>query len=352
MVTTSDGATVIEVVRAPMNLAPLWLRVGVVATLLAGTLAALYFSGDEKIVLLILISAMICVTLIGGLLLVLSGGPTKSRRRTEVLLRAVWRDGTLDLRGGDIPGGSVEFPGREITDIRVDFHGGLDGSTPHMHLALCRQGQASMILLAGEDPGCLLWLGDALRRLAGLPGRQARMAAWLARKAEGLGPDPTQPRAVVPLQPAPLAMIAPHPDQPPVENPYLPASVAVVPVLAYATPGRSQPGRQGVEFVAGRMFYWLAGKEPYSAFISATVSQIQVVWHQEVVEFPSLGVYGAYVGAAAPGWLNLCTLDGIRDTLAGLPPETLREAARLLNELLGVEGNVYPQRHAQATAHT
>ena len=49
--------------------------------------------------------------------------------------------------------------------------------------------------------------------------------------------------------------------------------------------------------------------------------------------------------------LYLCTVGGVHGVLTGLPPENLRDAARLLNDLLGVGGSVYSiDAHADTRA--
>jgi hypothetical protein len=117
-----------------------------------------------------------------------------------------------------------------------------------------------------------------------------------------------------------------------------------VPVLAYATPGRTASLNRGNEFKPSGMILWFTYDAAHAAFISATVSRIQVVWQEGVAEFPCASVYGVYVGAVselAPLTLYVCMLDGTHGVLTGAPPDMLRNAARMLNELLGVEGSVY-----------
>ena len=92
------------------------------------------------------------------------------------------------------------------------------------------------------------------------------------------------------------------------------------------------------------MVLWFNYDAAHAAFISATVSRIQVVWQEGVAEFPCAGAFGVYVGAAselAPLTLYLCMHDGVHGVLTGALLELLRDATRMLNDLLGVEGSVY-----------
>jgi len=343
-----DGGEVIDV---PPSRAPAFPFVGRVVALLATLVYAAagisLLDGPREMLPLAIV---LCMGFPVGLaFLVWSSVRPPAKRQAGLRLSALWRSGTLTLRGPDIPYGPEEVNGREITDVRVDFHGGIDRTVPHMRMTLCRRGGTPLLLLAEQDPGDLLVVADTLRRLLGLPSRTQRMAAWFGRMAAGSGQAPAAPIPVLadatarsPVVPLPADMTT---DGMATDQTAAAPGAPAVPVLSYATRARASRTSlyRGDDFNPGGMVLWFNYGAAHAAFISATVSRIQVVWQEGVVEFPCAGVYGLYVGAAsqlAPLTLYVCALDGIHGVLTGLPPEMLRNAARRLNDMLGVEGSV------------
>lgn len=293
--------------------------------------------------------------------LVWSSVAPPAERRAGVRLSASWQDGMLTLIGPGNPTGPQRLDGPKIIDVRVDFDGGMEGASPLMRITLSRLCGAPVLLLAEQDPADLLLVAGLLRRLLGLPTRPQRMAAWFSRMSAGAGavaamPIPDHEDGPVPVMPIDaegglrsvgrtltddaLAVVPVAADRTAARTP----QAAAAPVLAYATPERIKGLVRGHAFTPGGMTLWFNCDAARAAFISTTASRILIVWRDGVEEFESAGVYGFYVGAAselAPLTLYVCTLSGVYGVLAGVEPKMLRQAARLLNDMLGVEGSVY-----------
>ncbi len=338
--TLPDGGVRIDVPPSRAARVPLVGQLAAAgAALAAGVVGTLLFDGP--LVMQMVGVPMFMGAAAGMAFLVGSAVAPLAKRQPGIHLRAMWHAGILTLSGPAMRNGDERIEGCDVSDVRVDFAGGMEGAEPHLHITLCRRGGAPLLLLAEQDPGDLLLVTETLRRLLGLPTKPQRMAAWFRRTAAEFGSAPAAPLPVIALAVDSPIIPAPTPDVPVDKTAETTATLSPKPVLAYATPDRTSGLNRANEFKPTGMTLWFKCDATHAAFIAATVVRIQVVWHEGIAEFPCSKVYGVYVGATselAPLTLYVCMLDGIRGVLTGVPPEMLRNAARLLNKMLGIEG--------------